>query len=146
LAIGEAAAGGMAAAPYVAFCVVLVFAAASFFFSLAETSLFSLSKWQVRQLAEREPRGGGRVARLLAEPQDLLATIALGNSVASAAMLAVGLWMALHDHWPLVAHSLMPDHYLVDWLRASQINHDPVIFGVCCGVPLVGFPVIPLAI
>jgi putative hemolysin len=93
----------MAAAPYVAFCVVLVFAAASFFFSLAETSLFSLSKWQVRQLSEREPRGGGRVAQLLGEPQDLLATIALGNSVASAAMLAVGLWMALHDHWPLVA-------------------------------------------
>jgi putative hemolysin len=92
----------MAAAPFVAFCVVLVFAAASFFFSLAETSLFSLSKWQVRQLSEHQPRGGGRVARLLAEPQDLLATIALGNTVASGAMLAVGLWVALQGRWPLV--------------------------------------------
>ena len=92
----------MAAAPFVAFCVVLVFAAASFFFSLAETSLFSLSKWQVRQLSEREPRGGGRVARLLAKPQDLLAAIALGNTLTSAAMLAVGLWMALQGRWPLV--------------------------------------------
>ncbi len=92
----------MAAAPFVAFWVVLVFAAASFFFSLAETSLFSLSKWQVRQLAEREPHTGGLVARLLVEPQDLLATIALGNTVASAGMLAVGLWMALHGRWPLV--------------------------------------------
>jgi putative hemolysin len=91
----------MAAAPFVAFWVVLVFAAASFFFSLAETSLFSLSKWQVRQLVEQAPRLGGLVARLLAEPQDLLATIALGNTVASAAMLSVGLWMALHGRWPL---------------------------------------------
>ena len=90
----------MAAAPMIP--VVLVFAAASFFFSLAETSLFSLSKWQVRQLAEREPRRGGLVARLLSEPQDLLATMALGNTCASAAMLAVALWMALEGRWPVV--------------------------------------------
>jgi hypothetical protein len=32
--------------------LVLVFAGASFFFALAETALFSLSKWQARQLAE----------------------------------------------------------------------------------------------
>jgi CBS domain containing-hemolysin-like protein len=82
--------------------VVLIFAGASFFFALAETALFSLSKWQVRQLAEREPQVGGMVARLLAEPQDLLATMVLGNTFASAAMLAVALWMAIHDRWPLV--------------------------------------------
>ena len=91
----------MAAGPIVAVAVVLVFAAASFFFSLAETSLFSLSKWQARQLAQREPRAGGIVARLLAEPQDLLATMVLGNTFASAAMLAVALWMALGGRWPL---------------------------------------------
>ena len=91
----------MAAAPMIPVLVVLVFAAASFFFSLAETSLFSLSKWQVRQLAEREPLKGSRVALLLAEPQDLLATMALGNTCASAAMLAVALWMALEGHWPI---------------------------------------------
>ncbi len=95
-------AGGMAAAPTIAGVVVLVFAGASFFFSLAETSLFSLSKWQVQQLAGREPRTGGRVARLLAEPQDLLATIALGNTLTGAGMLAVALWMALQGHWALV--------------------------------------------
>jgi CBS domain containing-hemolysin-like protein len=82
--------------------VVLIFAGASFFFALAETALFSLSKWQVRQLAEREPQVGGMVARLLAQPQDLLATMVLGNTFASAAMLAVALWMAIHDRWPLV--------------------------------------------
>ena len=44
--------------------------------------------------------GGGIVAQLLAEPQDLLATMVLGNTFASAAMLAVALWMAIHGHWP----------------------------------------------
>ena len=81
--------------------VVLIFAAASFFFALAETALFSLSKWQARQLAEREPLAGGTVLRLLAEPQDLLATMVLGNTFASAAMLATALWMALQDRWPM---------------------------------------------
>ncbi len=92
----------MAATPLIAIAVVVVFAAASFFFSLAETSLFSLSKWQARQLAEAQPRRGGTVARLLAESQDVLATIALGNNVATAAMLAVTLWMAVHGRWPAV--------------------------------------------
>ncbi len=79
---------------------VLVFTGASFFFSLAETSLFSLGRWQVKQLQERHPQKGALVAGLLAQPQDLLATIALGNTFAGAAMLAVFLWMALKGHWP----------------------------------------------
>ena len=95
----------MASGPLVAVVVVLIFAGASFFFALAETALFSLSKWQVRQLAERQPRAGAVVARLLAQPQDLLATMVLGNTFASAAMLAVALWMAIHGHWPLARPS-----------------------------------------
>ncbi|PYJ06426.1 MAG: hypothetical protein DME25_06735 [Verrucomicrobia bacterium] len=91
----------MQPAPVVAVVVVLVFAGASFFFALAETALFSLSKWQARQLVERDPVTGGVVDRLLAEAQDLLATMVLGNTLASAAMLATALWMALNGHWPL---------------------------------------------
>ena len=87
--------------PLMAGAGILFFAGASFFFSLAETALFSLSKWQARQLAERVPALGGVVARLLATPQDLLATIALGNTFAGAAMLVIALWMAFHGHWPL---------------------------------------------
>jgi len=83
--------------------VVLVFAGASFFFSLAETSLFSLSKWQVRQLGERAPRSGRIVQGLLAKPQDLLAALALGNTFANSAVLAVALWMALQGRWPAAA-------------------------------------------
>jgi len=92
----------MAATPMAAVVVILIFAGASFFFSLAETSLFSLSKWQVRQLAEGGARAGAMVESLLAKPQDLLATMVLGNTVANAALLAVALWMALEGRWSSV--------------------------------------------
>jgi CBS domain containing-hemolysin-like protein len=79
--------------------VVVVCAAASFFFSLAETALFSLSKWQGRRLAERG--GAGAVAaELLASPQDLLATLVLGNTLANAGMIAVGFWLGFSGGWP----------------------------------------------
>jgi CBS domain containing-hemolysin-like protein len=80
---------------------ILGFAAASFFCSLAETSLLSLGRWQVKQLVQRRPTDGQRVARLLAEPQDLLATIVLGNTLALAGLVTVALWLAVQDRWPL---------------------------------------------
>src|SRR6266568_14767 len=92
----------MQPAPFVAVVVVFVFAGASFCFALAETALFSLSKWQARQLAERQARAGGIVLRLLGEAQDLLATMVLGNTFATAGMLAMALWMALKGLWPLL--------------------------------------------
>ena len=92
----------MDAAEIAAVVVILISAGASFFFALAETALFSLSKWQVRQLADRQPGFRGIIMQLLAEPQDLLATMVLGNTFASGAMLAIAFWMALNKHWPLV--------------------------------------------
>jgi Mg2+/Co2+ transporter CorB len=41
------------------------------------------------------------VAQLLERPQDLLATLALGNTFANAAMLAVALRMVFNAHWAL---------------------------------------------
>jgi len=84
-----------------AVAAILVFAGASFFFALAETALFSLNKWQVRHLAERHPGAGKIVAQLLERPQDLLATLALGNTFANAAMVAVALRMVVAAHWTL---------------------------------------------
>jgi putative hemolysin len=86
---------------------ILIFAGASFFFALAETALFSLAKWQVAQLAEKNPGAGKIVAALLEHPQHLLATLALGNTFANAAMLAVVLRMAFHAQWALVALTLI---------------------------------------
>jgi putative hemolysin len=84
-----------------AIAAILIFAGASFFFALAETALFSLGQWQARQLAERHPLAGKIVAQLLERPQDLLATLALGNTFANAAMLAVALRMVFDAHWAL---------------------------------------------
>src|SRR5690349_1039689 len=81
---------------------ILIFAGASFFFAVAESALFSLGKWQARQLAERSPVGGV-VARLLNEPQDLLATIVLGNTFANAMIVAIALLVALSGGWPAPA-------------------------------------------
>jgi putative hemolysin len=85
--------------PTVAVVAIVVFAAASFFFALAETALFSLGAWQTRQLAGRAPRRGRIIADLLAHPQDVLATIVLGNTLASTAVVALGLWLVLHHGW-----------------------------------------------
>jgi CBS domain containing-hemolysin-like protein len=91
----------MATTPLAAIVAVFLFSAASFFFALAETALFSLANWQIQQLAQRHPGPGRILARLLAEPHDLLATIALGNTFATAAMLATALPLALDGPWPL---------------------------------------------
>lgn len=87
-----------------ALAAMVVFAAASFFFSLAETALFSLGKLQLRQLIQADLRRAAAVERLLREPQDLLGTMAFGNTFALGGMMAFGLWMALRDNpdrWPL---------------------------------------------
>lgn len=82
--------------------VLFVFSVASFFFALAEAALFSLGKWQTHQLAENSPRSGAMLAKLLAQPQDLLATIALGNTFANAGIVGTLLWLDLFQGWPLL--------------------------------------------
>ena len=84
-----------------ALLAILIFAGASFFFALAETALFSLNRWQVAHLVERHPRRGEIVAQLLARPEDLLATLVLGNTFANAAVLAVALRMVFNAQWAL---------------------------------------------
>lgn len=101
----------MALMPYMAWLGLLVFAGMSFFFALAESALFSLGRWQVRQLSERSPLAGGLVARLLAEPQHLLATIVLGNTVANASIVAIALWAAPWHHWLLFV--LLPSLFVL---------------------------------
>jgi CBS domain containing-hemolysin-like protein len=78
---------------------VLAFAGASFFFALAESSLFALGKWRARQVAGQP--GGAVVVRLLEQPSELLATIVLGNTAANAAIVALVLWPVLLGQWPL---------------------------------------------
>ena len=94
--------------PYLVVLGVVVFAAASFFFALAESALFALGKWQLEQLTERSPHEGAIVARLLQQPSELLATIVLGNTLANAVMVALGLGVVVWrgDSIPLAVAGL----------------------------------------
>src|SRR5688572_11756050 len=83
----------MGLAGYVVVVGVLLFAAASFFFAVAESSLFSLGKWRARQLNNQ------RVQALLEKPSELLATIVLGNTMANGGIVALALWPALRGKW-----------------------------------------------
>jgi putative hemolysin len=76
---------------------VVIFAGASFFFSLAESSLFSLGRWRARQLAATP--AGKLVGRLVDKPAELLGTIVLGNTVANSGIVALALWPALRGKW-----------------------------------------------
>ena len=81
----------MDSAQSLAVVALIVFAAASFFFSLAETALFSLGKLQLRQLIQTDLSKAASVERLLSAPQDLLGTMAFGNTFALGGMLSFGL-------------------------------------------------------
>lgn len=84
-----------------AIVLILLFAAASFFFAVAETALFTLSPWQARRLAEQYPRQGGMVRDFLSRPEDLLATIILGNTLAGAGITGVAFWACIEGGWPI---------------------------------------------
>ncbi|MFN0066072.1 MAG: CNNM domain-containing protein, partial [Limisphaerales bacterium] len=73
---------------------ILLLAGVSFFFSLAETALGALPRWEVRRLAESFPRRGPLVQRLAAQPEEVLATTALGNTFAVGAILLLTLMLA----------------------------------------------------
>jgi len=108
--------------PYWAGLGLLIFAGMSFFFALAESALFSLGQWRVRQLTERSPGTGALVGRLLAEPQHLLATIVLGNTVANASLVAITLLTAPWEDWRMfvVLPSLLVLHSCLR-LRVLQL-------------------------
>lgn len=79
----------MAALPTTPLLVLLTLVAASFFFALAESALFSLGTWRARRLIESGRRGSERVGALLAQPADVIAAIALGNTLSNALLVAL---------------------------------------------------------
>jgi len=89
----------------VVWCLVMagLGGAASFFFALAETAVFSLSQWQARRLAVTDPVRGRLLGECLRQPEALLATMVLGNTLANGVLLGAGFWMALTGRWPWVA-------------------------------------------
>ncbi len=72
----------------------------SYFCSVAETAVFSLGKWQSQKLIEQSAGLKNRLDRLLGEPHNLLAALALGNTLANAGMVGMGLWLCWYFAWP----------------------------------------------
>lgn len=72
--------------------VMLLAAAGSFFFALAESALFALGKWRARQLADTAPERAAKLMPLFESPQDLLAAIILGNTLANGALIGIAVW------------------------------------------------------
>ncbi len=81
-------------------------AAASFFFALAESALFSLGRWRAVRLAASDPVRGTVVAGLLERSQDLLAALVLGNSTANALLVALALLSSIYGGWSVAVVSL----------------------------------------
>lgn len=79
--------------------LLLLLVAASFFFAAAETALFSLGQWRARRLAERRPVAGTVVTELLARPDELLASLVLGNTVSNFLLVALGLLSLTGENW-----------------------------------------------
>lgn len=80
--------------------ILAALASLSFLCALAETALFSLSRWQVRRLAE----GGGaglRATRLLDHPEDTLAALSLANTIANGMLVVTALSLAGNRAWNL---------------------------------------------
>jgi putative hemolysin len=82
---------------YVIGAALLVAAACSFFFALAESALYALGKWRARQLIEDNPDKGSRLAGFFSNPQDLLATLALGNTFANGVIIGLTVWIITHS-------------------------------------------------
>jgi len=91
---------------YTELALLLLFTGIGFFFALAETALLTLGKWRLRQITAHQPGRGVFIRKLLAAPQDLLATMTLVNTLAHAAIIATAIaisWKLDEQHFIFVA-------------------------------------------
>jgi putative hemolysin len=71
----------------------VVAAACSFFFALAESALFALGRFRAQRMLEDKPAEGRRLAPLFTHPEDLVATLAFGNTLANATVIGMAVWV-----------------------------------------------------
>lgn len=72
---------------------LLVAGACSFFLALAESALFALGKFRAQRMLEDNPKRGQRLAPLFSNPEDLVATLAFGNTLANAILIGTAVWV-----------------------------------------------------
>ena len=103
----------MNTSPLMMDCAVLVVLfGLSAFFSGSETALFALTPVQAQRIRERHPRAGARLQRLLSQPERVLSTILIGNTIVNVAIASVGF---------LVVHMLSPEHSTLVAIPATTV-------------------------
>ena len=93
---------------YTELVLLVFFTGVGFFFALAETALLTLGKWRLRQVTAHSPERGVFIRKLLSNPQDLLATITLGNTLAHGMVIVIALVLA----WQIVLFVGYKENYL----------------------------------
>ena len=80
--------------------MMLIFAGASLFFALAESALLSLGAFWRRRLENSQVNKTKveKLALLLNDPDGLLATLVLGNTVSVAFFVGLGFWLIIHSN------------------------------------------------
>src|SRR5688500_19630453 len=72
---------------------LVIAATSSFFFALAESALFALGRFRARRMLEDNPTQGQKLAPLFKDPEDLVATLAFGNTLANALLIGLVVWI-----------------------------------------------------
>ena len=78
----------------IAWAIVALCAASSFVFALAESAFFSIPRWRAAELAATQGPSGRRLEAVLAQPNDLLAAVVLGNTLSNTTLVAAFIWAA----------------------------------------------------
>src|SRR5687768_11376584 len=102
---------------------LVVAAACSFFFALAESALFALGRFRARRMLEDNPAQGQKLAPLFERPEDLVATLAFGNTLANAILIGT-----------------------VVWILAQTYNNEIITAAVALLIILIGCEVVPKAL
>jgi putative hemolysin len=84
--------------------ILLLLFALSAFFSGSETVLFALTPVQAQRIRDRHPRAGVRLQHLLAQPERVLSTILIGNTLVNVAIASLGF---------VVVHAIVPRYSAV---------------------------------
>ena len=77
---------------------LVIAAACSFFFALAESALFALGRFRARRMLEDNPEHGRKLAPLFNDPEDLVATLAFGNTLANATLIGLVVWILARSY------------------------------------------------
>ena len=84
----------------------------SAFFSGSETALFALTPVQAQRIRDRNPRAGTRLQRLLSQPDRVLSTLLIGNTIVNVAIASLGF---------VVVHELAPRHSAAIAIPATTV-------------------------